>query len=349
MIPSFIYYFFSLKQLRVFHFKEEKVFKTLLFFSALLGGLTAFAGAQEANIIHFGIITDTHVCDKPDQSEVIAVNATPRFFTGSLEKLTVFAENMNKTKAAFAIELGDLTDNPADTSLTQEKRKQKALEFAKTAESRFALYKGPRYHVFGNHDTDQADKSDYLKVVSNTNIPQDQSYYSWDNSGIHFVVLDASYKADGSSYSGDPGAPGFGYSWDDANVPSAELEWLKKDLAAHVGPTIIFTHQLLNPQEIIDPLFDPHHTIRNAQEVRSILEKSKQVLAVFSGHYHDGGYQVVNGITYVVLQACVAYGNDLSYHNQYAIVDVYKEANHYKVVVAGHGLQKNYVINTIAP
>jgi alkaline phosphatase len=40
--------------------------------------------------------------------------------------------------------------------------------------------------------------------------------------------------------------------------------------------------------------------------VRGILEASGKVLAVFSGHYHDGGYQEINGIKYIVVQANAA-------------------------------------------
>jgi hypothetical protein len=42
----------------------------------------------------------------------------------------------------------------------------------------------------------------------------------------------------------------------------------------------------------------------------------------------------MNGISYVVLQANAAYGNDVSYHNQYAIVDVYADGRNMKVAVA---------------
>lgn len=54
----------------------------------------------------------------------------------------------------------------------------------------------------------------------------------------------------------------------------------------------------------------------------------------------------MNGISYVVLQANAAYGNDVSYHNQYALVDVYVDGKNVKVLVDGHGLQKSYVIRT---
>mgnify|MGYP001806531427 CR=1 FL=1 len=41
----------------------------------------------------------------------------------------------------------------------------------------------------------------------------------------------------------------------------------------------------------------------------------------------------------------MAYGNDVSYHNHYAAVDVYASGKNVKVVVADNGDQKNYGIN----
>jgi hypothetical protein len=46
----------------------------------------------------------------------------------------------------------------------------------------------------------------------------------------------------------------------------------------------------------------------------------------------------------VTLQANVAYGNDVSYHNQYSIVEVEAENQHYRILVSGHGLQKDYIL-----
>jgi len=161
------------------------------------------------------------------------------------------------------------------------------------------------------------------------------------------VVLDAGFKADGNAYSGIPATAGAGYSWADANIPAEEINWLKADLKANALPVIVLSHQYLNPAEQIDPLFDPAHAVKNAAEVRSILEQSGRVLAVFAGHYHDGDFQQVNGISYVGLQANTAYGSDVNYHNQYATVDIRADGKKYQVVVAGNGLQRNYVINTV--
>jgi alkaline phosphatase len=310
-------------------------------------GAAALGAQQSAALVTFGLITDTHVCDKADQSPAIALNASPRYFTGGATKLEAFGRAMNDAKADFIAELGDFTDNPAAPTLTAEQRRTAALGFMETAEARLAAFKGPRYHVFGNHDTDQASKEDFLAKVANTGTATGASYYSFDKGGVHFIVLDASFKKDGTSYSGVPGTAGAGYSWDDANVPAAELAWLKADLAATKSPTVVLTHQLLNNQELVDAAFDPLHAIRNAGDVRAILEGSKKVLVVFSGHYHDGGYQEINGIKYLVLQANAAYGNDASYHNQYSTVKIFSEGRKFTLALSGNGGQRSYAFSKV--
>lgn len=318
-----------------------------VFVLSLTLGLAGVASAAETRLVSFGLITDTHVCDKADQAASITLNATARYFTGGPAKLEAFAQAMNKAGVAFVAELGDYTDNPADGSLTYDKRKSSALGFVDLAESKLALFKGPRYHAFGNHDTDQLSKQDFLTRVTNTGIAPGATYYSVNHGGVHFIVLDAGFKADNNAYSGVPATPGAGYQWSDANVPAEEIAWLKNDLANNKLPVIVLNHQFLNPAEQVDAGFDPAHTVKNAVEIRSILENSGKVLAVFGGHYHDGGFQQVNGISYIGLQANAAYGNDASYHNQYATVDVRADGNKYQIAVAGNGMQKSYLINRI--
>lgn len=307
-----------------------------------LAALAAALPAQKGVLVTFGLISDTHVCDKPDQSRSISLNASPRYFTGGIAKLEAFGRAMNDAKADFVAELGDFTDNPANGSLDAAAKRAATMGFLKSAEAAYASFKGPRYHVIGNHDTDQSTKEDFQSIAKSSGVAPGATYYSFDKGGVHFIVLDMSFKSDGVSYSGIPGTPGAGYSWDDANLPAAELAWLKADLAATSLPVIVLTHQELNPQELVDSAFDPKHAARNAAQVRSILESSKKVLCVFSGHYHDGGFQEVNGIRYVVLQANAAYGNDASYHNQFALVKVVDEGGAYTVAVSGNGMQRSY-------
>ena len=318
---------------------------------ATLGNGTA-TGAESRPLLTFGLITDTHVCDKADQAEVITVNATARYYTGGLAKIEAFAQAMSHAGAAFVAELGDFIDNPADPKLGREQKKAAALGYAQAAEAKLAGFAGARYHVFGNHDTDQLSKEDFVAQLGQGILGQGGAqaggpfYYSWTVNGVHVIVLDASYKVDGNGYSGEPGTAGAGYTWDDSNVPAAELAWLEADLEANPQPTIVLTHQLVSPLELVDPTFDPKHAIKQAPQLRALLEHSGHVLAVFSGHYHDGGFQRVNGINYVVLQANAAYGNDVAYHNQYALVEVEQRSERgYRVNVLGHGLQKSYILS----
>lgn len=314
--------------------------KAFAILAAALAASGSAAFAEETKAISFGLISDTHVCDKGDQSTAISLNASPRYFTGGVAKIEAFSKAMNDAKVSFVAELGDYSDNPANGSLPADKKRAAAISYLEAAEAKLALFKGSRYHVFGNHDTDQLSKADVQAILANSSIPAGQTYYSFTKSNVHFIVLDASFKADGTQYAAG------NYTWDDANVPAAELAWLKADLAATTLPTIVLTHQLLNPMEQVDANYDPSHSAKNAAAVRSILESSGKVVAVFSGHYHDGGFQTVNGIAYVVLQANAAYGNDASYHNQYATVDVFVDGNAVKLAVMGNGMQKSYVIKT---
>jgi hypothetical protein len=119
-------------------------------------------------------------------------------------------------------------------------------------------------------------------------------------------VLDANYKADGNDYERG------NFDWTDANIPPEELAWLRRDLAEAPGPVVVFTHQLLDGVGSV--------YVKNAAEVRHVLEVSGKVLAVFQGHHHAGSYSCIAGIHYYTLKALVeGSGSD---NNSYAIVEI---------------------------
>ncbi|MHC4604996.1 MAG: metallophosphoesterase family protein, partial [Planctomycetota bacterium] len=167
-------------------------------------------------------------------------------------------------------------------------------------------FNGPTYHVLGNHDEDSISKEQFLTNVENTNINPVKSYYSFDFNGVHFVILDANYRADGTDY--DRG----NFDWTDANVPDAELNWLKQDLVAARRGAIVFIHQLLDGTG--------SHFVKNAGEVRAILQSSGKVPAVFQGHQHSGGCSQIEGIHYYTLKAMVE--GPGPENSSYAIVEV---------------------------
>jgi predicted phosphodiesterase len=247
---------------------------------------------QGRGIARFGIVTDSHYAD--------ADTIGSRYYRHSLEKMTECIELMNEKKVDFLVELGDFKDqnNPPI--------EQKTITYLRAIEKVFQKFKGPTYHVLGNHDMDSISKEQFLTNVENTKIEPGKSYYSFDSNGVHFVILDANYKSDGTDYNHG------NFNWTDANIPPAELNWLRRDFAAACGPVIIFIHQLLDGT---GPVY-----VNNASNIRQILEQSGKVTAVFQGHHHEGSYSHIEGIHYYTLKAMVeGPGQE---NNSYAIVEI---------------------------
>ena len=161
------------------------------------------------------IVTDCHYAD--------ADAAGTRFYRESLDKLSECVERMNAEEVDFLVELGDFKDQD------RKPVENRTLGYLQKVEAVFRGFSGPRYHVLGNHDMDSLSKRQFLENVENTGIDADRSYYSFDVRGLHCIVLDANYRADGSDY--DHG----NFDWTDANIPSHELDWLRQDLAATRG------------------------------------------------------------------------------------------------------------------
>ncbi|MHC4641592.1 MAG: metallophosphoesterase [Planctomycetota bacterium] len=247
---------------------------------------------RKPGITRFGIVTDSHYAD--------ADTVGSRYYRHSLDKLTECVELMNTKKVDFLVELGDFKDqnNPAV--------EQKTITYLRAIETVFKKFNGPTYHVLGNHDIDSISKEQFLTNVENTNIDLSKSYYSFDLKGVHFVVLDANYKSDDTSYNHG------NFNWTDANIPTAELNWFKYDLAAARQPVIVFIHQLLDGTGSV--------YVNNAADIREILEQSGKVTAVFQGHHHEGSYSYIEGIHYYTLKAMVEGPGEEN--NSYAIVEI---------------------------
>lgn len=253
--------------------------------------------------VRFGIVTDCHYADA-------APNGT-RFYRESLDKLAECVAQVKAERADFLIELGDFKDQARSPS------ESATLSYLEQVESVCQQFGGPTYHVLGNHDADSISKAQFLARVENTGVEVKRGYYSFDVGGLHGVVLDANFKADGTDY--DHG----NFVWTDTQIPAHELEWLEADLAAARGPTVVFVHQLLDAA-------GPEY-VNNAAEVRDILQASGKVLAVFQGHLHQGGYSDIEGIHYCTQKALVEGHGPES--NAYALVEVRPDGG---IVVTGY-------------
>lgn len=275
---------------------------TLLLAAGWVTDVAPGAEAEDRPAVRFGLITDLHYADKPP--------AGTRYYRETPAKLAEAAGRFRQDRLDFIVELGDLID-AADTVAEE-------LSYLTRIDRDFAAISTNRHYVLGNHCVDMLTKEEFLGAVG-----QRKSFYSFDAGGFHCIVLDACFRADGQPY-GRKNA-----HWTDANIPAAEVDWLRADLAHHPRKTLVFVHQRL---DVGSP-----YGVKNAPEIRALLEGAGNVLAVFQGHSHKNDHHEIGGIPYVTLAAMIeGHGPE---QNGYATVEVETSGT---IRVHGFRQQKNY-------
>ena len=255
--------------------------------------------SDESPAVRFGFVTDCHYAEIPYARRAYPVGDAA--YSESADKLAECVAVMNRERPDFLIELGDFKDLGSDKAAT--------AGFLDRIEGVFGGFRGARYHVLGNHDFDALEKEEFLSRISNAGQAKALPHYSFAVGSVKFVVLDACYNSKLESY-----RPG-NWVWSDANVPPEQLDWLSGELAAAKGPVVVFCHQCLCPAA------EPKHIVKNAAEVRTVLEDSGKVKAVFTGHQHSGLVDKVKGITYYSLRGLVL--NSGEEENSYALAEVF--------------------------
>lgn len=278
-----------------------------LFAAGVLGSAGMTVGCSGAvqylsPTVRFGVMTDLHYAEKDP--------VAGRVYRDSLMKTAEAVEFFRQTGIAFVVELGDFID-AADTVEAE-------LRYLEAIQREFAAYTGDRHYVLGNHCVATLSKPAFLETVGTA-----EKYYSFDQGPFHFVVLDACFREDGVEY--DAG----NFHWQDTAIPDEELEWLRADLKAAQGLVYVFAHQRLDVSE--------KHSVKNHARVRSVLEESGKVVAVFQGHNHVNEYQDIGGIHYITLNAVVD-GPGLE-NNAYAVVDIYPDG---ALFIDGFATQLDY-------
>ena len=171
------------------------------------GESPSLLAATDENVrprLRVGLATDLHYADKPPSGT--------RHYRESLAKFSEAAKRFVQEKPDHIIGLGDLIDSAPALDSEKDYLKQVAKEFVQLP--------GKHHFVLGNHCVENLTKAEFLGIVR-----QDKSYYSFDAAGCHFVILDACFNHDGAPY----GRKNFKQG--DANVPPAELDWLRQTSA----------------------------------------------------------------------------------------------------------------------
>lgn len=287
---------------RSFHRRTILKQGTLFLLAGAVNSVDPILGADTSDNLKVGLVTDMHYADKPTRGS--------RHYRETLDKLEAAAIHFEKAKPHFIVELGDFIDAADSVEVEQE--------YLKTINKQFVPICKERHYILGNHCVDTLTKEEFLSGVE-----QKKSYYSFDQKGIHFVVLDSCFRSDGKPYQRK------NFQWTDANIPPAELEWLAGDLEDNDKPTIVFAHQRLDVSN--------NHGVRNCRKVREILEKSGNVKAVFQGHSHQNDLKEIGGIHYCTLVAMVEGSGEEN--SAYTMMTVAKNGS---IAIEGFLKQKSY-------
>jgi alkaline phosphatase len=257
--------------------------------------LAGFSGLQAADsevkaLLKVGLMTDLHYADKPPTKT--------RFYREALAKLDEAVEVMNREKPSLVVELGDFIDQADSVEME--------IEWLRTMETHFAKLSMPRHYVLGNHCVGTLTKQEFAAHTQASG-----GHEVFESGGVTFVILDSCFRGDGTPYSRR------NFDWKDANIPASQLSWLETELTKASGPVIVLAHQRLDAA--------PAHAVENAPAVRSLLEKSGKVLAVFQGHSHNNDYQQIAGIHYTTLVAMVE-GRGME-NNGYALLEIMPDSS----------------------
>lgn len=211
----------------------------------------------------FGIVTDVHKDLMPDADQ----------------RLEVFIDEAQKREVDFIIQMGDFcfgeTKNKGFLSIWEQ-------------------FKGPKYHVLGNHDMDKDSKEEIMDFWG-----MPKPYYSYDFGGYHFVVLDANFLYQDHKFIDYKNANFYVDSSIRTFIHDEQIEWFKSDLEATNLPTLVFCHQSL------------WHGVKNRQKLQKIMEShSEKVICSLNGHNHidyhfkqkDVDYIGINSMSYQWVQ-----------------------------------------------
>ena len=183
-------------------------------------------------------------------------------------RLTAFVNRMNEEKVDFTIQLGDFC-RPAEQN--------------DTFMAVWRSFKGPAYHVLGNHDMDGG----FTREQTVAYFQMSGKYYTFTHGRFRFIILDGNDKT-------DPPQPGYA-----RYIGPDQKQWLRHQLENTDRPTIVFSHQGLKDSG----------GVANAEAIRRIFENAnraagrKKVIACFSGHNHTDYTCQINGIHYVQINS----------------------------------------------
>jgi 3',5'-cyclic AMP phosphodiesterase CpdA len=225
--------------------------------------------------MRFALISDVHL-------------GPPASYQGKLRKLTHLSEELirafvrrmrDEVNPDVVINLGDVLEDE-----NAERDRERYGHFV----SMLREIGKPVLHVAGNHDTINLSAQDLCGIWgSNT-----ESHYSRDYGDVHFAVLRT-----------------VEHRRTRIELPAEQIRWLEKDLKSTKLPTVVLMHHPASEMHLEgNRWFEgrPHLCLVGERAaLRSVIEKSGKVAAVFNGHMHWNHLDVIKGVPYVTMQSLI--------------------------------------------
>ncbi|MFK7922430.1 MAG: metallophosphoesterase [Bacteroidia bacterium] len=209
--------------------------------------------------LSFGIVADVHHGMMPDTNQ----------------RLEKFIEEAIEKEVDFIIQLGDFCH-----------REEKSKPFLKT----WNEFQKHKYHVLGNHDMDLSSKEDIMDFLE-----MPKSYYTFDEKGVRFIVLDANFLyQDGKFVDYNKGNFYVNDSYR-TYINDEQIEWFSSELADSNLPVIVISHQ---------SLWHYQWGVKNRLAIQKQMEKHQnKIICCMNGHNHIDFHHVQNGIHYIEINS----------------------------------------------
>jgi len=309
------------------------------------------AVASGCPIGRFGVIADVQYVDAEDGTDFTGVQV--RRYRNSLEVLKTAVKRWSEGEGVeFVAQLGDMLDVKARDNKTAIADCDTVLTELKKCKSKSIV------NIIGNHDL-YCFKREQLAGALNTKT-NGETWYSFkpvEHVPLRVIVLD-SYDIstiEGSTEENTKAAftflskhnpndiTKFGGDWSagltgldkrfmpyNGMVGAKQLSWLRETLtaAAAAGESaVLLSHAPLCPGGC-----DPICLLWNYQDVLDVIRESDNVIAVFAGHDHEGGYKLQDGVHHLTFPSpLLCNGDELAF----ATVEIYQDC----MVVRGEGMQ----------
>lgn len=247
---------------------------SILLAGAMLFGLQSWCKTES---LKFAQLSDVHFYTGEN-------NTTFKMIGRSGELLDDAIEQINETpNVAFTMFTGDLIDKSFEKELSA------FLPHTKKLNTKW-------YFAFGNHDTmigGYLTPQVYINMVKkyNPNFTFDKSYYSFvPQKGYKVIVLDDIIRDRLTS---------------NGKIDDTQLAWLENELDASKKDTVLMFMHI----PVLEPYSSPNHRLLNSAQLQEILNKYKNPILVFQGHYHGAKITQKGNILYVSCPALVSYPN----------------------------------------